>query len=185
MARAREASPDRLALVAEALAHADALHGLARYLTKSDADAEDLVQDTYVHAFAALDRIDAGWDLRAWLFRILRNAFLSRMRRSGRDPTEGGLDTVAPRIEVPVEGALRDDPELEGMRRLVGAEIAAALRELSEDARMAILLDLEGFSEVEIAGILDCAPGTVKSRLFRARAALRKRLADYARTEKP
>ncbi len=184
MPRTREAVPDRLDLAAQALAHADALYGLARYLAASEADAEDLVQETYVHAFAALDRVERGWDLAAWLFRILRNAFLSRVRRSGRDPTEGGLDTIAPAIDVQADGALRGDLELEGMRRLVGEEIAAALRALGEEARTAILLDLEGFSEAEMAGILGCAPGTVKSRLSRARAALRERLADYARTER-
>lgn len=184
MPRTGEASPDRLDLVAQALAHADALHHLARYLVESEADAEDLVQETYVHAFAALDRVEAGWNVEAWLFRILRNAFLSRMRRAGRDPTEGGLDTVAPAVDAPAGDALRGDVELEAMRRIVGEEIAAALRALGEDARTAILLDLEGFSETEMASILGCARGTVKSRLSRARAALRERLAEYARTER-
>lgn len=185
MQRVREASPDRLDLAAQALAHADALHHLARYLVDSEADAEDLVQETYVRAFAALDRIEPDWNLEAWLFRILRNAFLSRMRRSRHDPTEGGLDTIAPAKDAESGEALRGDVELEAMRRLVGEEIAAALRTLGEDARMAVLLDLEGFSEAEMADILGCAPGTVKSRLSRARAALRERLADYAMTEGP
>lgn len=184
MPRAREGPPERLALAAEALGHADALLRLARYLAESEADAEDLVQETYVHAFAALDRVDAGWNVEAWLFRILRNAFLSRRRRSGHDPTEGGLDTVAPAVDAPAGGALRGDHELEAMRRLVGDDIEAALRALGEDARTVVLLDLEGFSEAEAAGILGCAPGTVKSRLSRARAALRERLADYARSER-
>lgn len=183
MPRAGEASPDRLDLAARALAHADALHRLARYLVASEADAEDLVQETYAHAFAALHRVEAEWNLEAWLLRILRNAFLSRMRRAGRDPIEEGLDEVVAAAAAPDDGALRGDLELEAMRRLVGEEIASALRALGEEARTAVLLDLEGFSEVEMANILGCAPGTVKSRLSRARAALRKRLAEYARTE--
>ncbi len=185
MPRARPATPERLGLAARALALADALHRLARYLAASEADAEDLVQETYARAFAALDRIDDGWDLDAWMFRILRNAFLSRARRAGRDPTEGGLDTVDPDVDAAPDGALRGDAELEAMRGLVGEEIAAALRALGEEARTAVLLDLEGFGEAEIAGILGCRPGTVKSRLSRARAALRARLADYARSERP
>ena len=171
------------AIGAQALAHADALHGLARYLTDNAADAEDLVQETFVRAIAAADQFTPGSNLRAWLFRILRNAFLSRRRQQARNPTEGGLDTVAPSAQgdAPEEGWLRDDVELERMRGLVSAEIEAALRALSEEARTVILLDLEGFTEAESAHVLGCAVGTVKSRLSRARAALRVRLAEYAR----
>lgn len=179
MARPREAE-DRLELTARALTHADALHRLARYLVRSDADAEDLVQETYLRAFGAADRLEAGANLKAWLFRILRNAFLSRLRRDRNDPTEGGLDTMEPPA-VSDDGALRGDVELEAMRRLVGAEIEAALRAVGEDARTVVLLDVEGFTEAEMASILGCAQGTVKSRLSRARAALRTRLAEYAR----
>lgn len=184
MRGAREAQ-DRLELASRVLAYADALHNLARYLARSEADAEDLVQETYVRALASADRLEAGANLKAWLFRILRNAFLSRLRRARHDPTVGGLDTVAPDVGPPTGEALRGDAELEAMRRIVGAEIEAALRALGEDARTAVLLDLEGFSEAEMANILGCARGTVKSRLSRARAELRERLARYARTEPP
>lgn len=184
MPRARGAPPDRLDLAAEALTHADALLRLARWLADGEADAEDLVQETYVHAFAALDRLEPSWNVEAWLFRILRNAFLSRRRRDGHDPTQGGLDTASPEVDAAASGALRGDVELEAMRGLVGEEIAGALRALGEEARTVVLLDLEGFTEAETASILGCAPGTVKSRLSRARAALRERLADYARTER-
>jgi len=182
--RARDAQ-DRLELASQALAYADALHNLARHLVHSEADAEDLVQETYVRALAASDRLEAGANLKPWLFRILRNAFLSRLRHERHDPTVAGLDTVASHVGPAASEALGGDPELETMRRVVGAEIEAALRALGEDARTAVLLDLEGFSEAEMASILCCAPGTVKSRLSRARAALRARLAEHARTEPP
>jgi len=168
---------------AAALAHADALHNLARYLARAEADAEDLVQETYAHAFAASGRFEPGTNLKAWLFRILRNLFLDRLRRDRRAATEP-LDAGAAGDEGD-DGWLRGDVELEAMRRLVGAEIEAALRALSEEARTTVLLDLEGFTEPEVAQVLGCAPGTVKSRLSRARAALRRRLAEYGRSDSP
>jgi RNA polymerase sigma-70 factor (ECF subfamily) len=120
-------------------------------------------------------------DLRAWLFRILRNAFLDVRRREGRMPADpGGEEEISNRSDpAAAEGFLRGDAELERLRRVVGEEIEAALYDLSEDARTVVLLDLEGLGEAEIAEVMGCAPGTVKSRLFRARAALRERLADY------
>jgi RNA polymerase sigma-70 factor, ECF subfamily len=168
---------------ADPLAHLDALHRLARSLTRSAADAEDLVQETYVRAFRGAAGFTRGSNLRAWLFRILRNAFLDLRRREGRAPpgpaagdeAEGRPDPTA------AEGWLRGDAELERLRRVVGEEIEAALRTLSEDGRTVVLLDLEGLDEAEIAEVMGCAPGTVKSRLSRARAVLRERLADYRR----
>jgi len=175
--------PERPAVdPAAALAHADALHNLARYLVRTEADAEDLVQETYARAFAAAGRFEPGTNLKAWLFRILRNLFLDRLRRDRR-ATEP-LDEDAP-AEAGDDAWLRGDVELEAMRRLVGAEIEGALRALSEEARTTVLLDVEGFTEPEMAQVLGCAPGTVKSRLSRARATLRRRLAEYARRESP
>jgi RNA polymerase sigma-70 factor, ECF subfamily len=177
----RGSGEGRRELAERALTHADALHNLARYLVRNPADAEDLVQETYVRAFAATDQLEAGSSLKAWLFQILRNVFLSKLRRAGHDPTEGGLDTVAPDAEPPAASSSRDDAELEAMRRLVADEIAAALRTLVEESRTVVLLDLEGFSMSEMASILGCPAGTVKSKLSRARSVLRERLADYAR----
>ena len=171
----------RSEIAAHALAYADTLYSLARYLTGGAADAEDLVQETYARAFGAADQYTPGTNLKAWLFRILRNAFLSQYRRQRISPVVGTVDTVDPRMpEAPAAEWLRDDLELDRLRKVVAGEIEQALLTLTEEGRTVILLDLEGLSEREIADVMGCAVGTVKSRLSRARAALRQRLQDYA-----
>jgi RNA polymerase sigma-70 factor, ECF subfamily len=177
-----EAERSSGALGHEVLAYADTLYNLARYLTDNHADAEDLVQETYARALRGAGQFTPGTNLKAWLFRILRNTFISVYRRQRHNPTVGGLDTVDPTAQGPApEHWLRDDLELERLRSIVGAEIERALMALSEEARTIIVLDLEGLTEVEVAQIVGCAVGTVKSRLARARAALRLLLKDYAR----
>jgi RNA polymerase sigma-70 factor, ECF subfamily len=170
------------AMANEALAYVDALHNLARHLTGNQADAEDLVQETYARALRAEAQFTPGTNLKAWLFRILRNTFVSSYRRRRRDPTVAGLDPIEAESAGALDQAwLRDDVELDRLRKVVAEEIEAALMTLSEDARTVILLDLEGFTEVEVGEVLGCPVGTVKSRLSRARAALRLKLRDYAR----
>jgi RNA polymerase sigma-70 factor (ECF subfamily) len=168
------------ALLPLALDHLDALYRVARHLTGRDEDAEDLVQETYSRALAARRQFTTGTNLRAWLFRILRNAHIDAYRRARRNPVQGGLETEAAADDsAEVREPLRGDGELERLREVVTADIEAALASLGVDARTIILLDLEGFTETELAEALGCAVGTVKSRLARARAALRERLGDY------
>jgi RNA polymerase sigma-70 factor (ECF subfamily) len=156
-------------LATDALTHLDALFHVARYLTGDDASAEDLVQETYARALGAQSSFAPGTNLRAWLMRILRNAFIDQTRR----------DKHAARSELDEDLA---DDHAEPLRTdLAAADIERALLELAPDARAVILLDLEGLSETELADAMECAPGTIKSRLSRARAALRKRLAAYGR----
>lgn len=162
-------------LLHDALAHADALYNFACHLGHDPVAAEDLVQETYARALAATAQFKDGGNLKAWLFRILRNTFIDLYRRDQRARTDGGLDTVADEHAPAVgEGGV---PRQE--RAVMGRELAHALMTLTDEARLAVLLDLEGFSEAEIADCLGCAPGTVKSRLFRARAALRERLGEH------
>jgi RNA polymerase sigma-70 factor (ECF subfamily) len=168
--------------VEDTLAHADALYNLARYLTRDPTEAEDLVQETYLRALRGWPDFAPGTNLKAWLFRILRNAFVSRYRQAVRHPTAGPYDTTEPSSG---DAATGDPPAPcvfgpDQLRRVLSSEIEAALRSLSEDARTVILLDLEGLTESETAMVVGCAVGTVKSRLNRARGALRAKLADYA-----
>jgi len=161
----------------QALAHADALYNFARWLCRDPLESEDLVQETYARALGSAHRFEAGSNLRAWLFRILRNAFLDRRRRSQRaaDPDSRG----EPETDADPADAATSELDLGQIRALVADDVAAAVRALPEAFRTVILLDLEGMTEAEVASVLGCATGTVKSRLSRARALLRERLAAY------
>src|SRR5215831_21424078 len=117
----RRGEGEASALGREALAYADSLFNLARHLTGNPTDAEDLVQETYARALGAAAQFTPGTNLKAWLFRILRNTFISSYRRRRHDPTVGGLDTVDPSAQGAAhEEWLRGDPELERLRKIVG-----------------------------------------------------------------
>ncbi len=156
----------------EALACADALYNLAHYLTGNVPDAEDLVQETYARAFHGADGFAPGTHLRAWLYRILKNAFVSEWRKWRRE----SLGADQPGNSPAEEKRLFGDAELERLRGVLSGELQAALMALPEDGRMVILLHLEGLSEAQVAYALGCAAGTVKSRLSRSRATLRRKL---------
>jgi RNA polymerase sigma-70 factor, ECF subfamily len=161
------------------LAQAGALYSFARYLCRDSAQAEDLVQDAFARALDAQSSFVLGTNLKAWLFRILRNAFLDAKRRQRKNPLTAHEESD---LEAAVSDEwLRGDIEIDCLRGLVARDIEAALNRLSDDGRSVILLDLEGFTETEIAGVMDTAVGTVKSRLARARAALREELKEYAK----
>jgi RNA polymerase sigma-70 factor, ECF subfamily len=166
----------------DAFEHLDALYRLARRMTGSDEEAEDLVQDTFARAMDKRAQFVPGTNLRAWLFRILRNLYVDSWRRAKASPVSERLDDDEPAGDGMAGGdALRGDRELEQLRGVVADDIEKALRELSVDGRTIVLLDLEGFTQEELAEVLGCSVGTVKSRLSRARARLRELLQDYAR----
>jgi len=164
---ADRAEPDA-PLAEQALEHADELYGLARHLCSTTSDAEDIVQETYVRALGGVTRLPPGANLRAWLFRILRNCFIDQARRK-KIVLEICDDTVGERGAT--EGW--DQVALEQLRYLAAADLERALATLPHELRFIVLLDAQGFSEAEVADIARCAPGTVKSRLSRARARLR------------
>lgn len=169
----------RIQLPAEALSHLDALYSLARWLVRDPIEAEDLVQETYLRAVRAAHQFQPGTNLRAWLFQILRNTFFSQYKRKGREP-----DVVDPEMldAMPhTSGTVRADDRMAGpLDGTAGLDLTTALNRLPEDYRSVVLLaDLEDFSMGEIAAIMNCPVGTVKSRLFRARGILKQLLRDY------
>ncbi|MCG7442923.1 sigma-70 family RNA polymerase sigma factor [Dermabacter vaginalis] len=169
----------------EALSHIDALYSGALRLTRHQHDAEDLVQDTYVRAFRASTSFKAGTNMRAWLFRIMHNAFISSYRKAQRRPKESGGEQVEDwqlaRAASHDSTGLRS-AETEALALLPEGDIQDALNDLREDYREAVYLaDVEGFSYKEIAEIMGTPIGTVMSRIHRGRGLLRASLEQYAR----
>jgi RNA polymerase sigma-70 factor (ECF subfamily) len=164
-----ETPPAQTTLAESALEYVDQLYSLAIHLTGNASDAEDLVQTTYARALAGAAQFREGSNVRAWLFRILRNGFIDHARRK-KIVLEIPDDTLDTRVA--------ETASLEQLRFLTAAEVARAIASLPVEYRLVVLLDVEGFSEAEIADIASCAPGTVKSRLSRAKAKLRAALQE-------
>ncbi len=170
----------------EALAFLDALYRTALRMTRSEAEAEDLVQETYIRAFRFRHQFTPGTNLKAWLFRILTNTFINQYRRKAARPETTELDDVEESIlyrhmRDVSPGSSSPDPEAELIDSTLSSEVKEALEALPEKFRTTLLLDVEGFSYKEIAEMLDIPIGTVMSRLHRGRKFMQKRLYDVAR----
>ena len=179
---------DKTKFSEQAMQYMDALYTAALRLTHNAADAEDLVQETYLKAYRAYGGFEEGTNLRAWLYRILTNTFINNYRSKKRRPDETDIEEVEDLylyrrlggLEAAAAGRSAEDELLDWF---TDAEVKEAVESLPEQFRMAVLLsDVEGFSYKEIAEILDIPIGTVMSRLHRGRKALQRQLYEFAKS---
>jgi len=177
---------DQADFAAQAMEHMSSLYSGALRMTRNPADAEDLVQETYLKAYRGFGGFQEGTNLKAWLYRILTNTFINTYRAKKRRPDESDLDEVEDLylyrrlggLEAAAAGRSAEDELLD---HVTDTEVKEALESLPDQFRVAVLLaDVEGFSYKEIADILDVPIGTVMSRLHRGRKGLQKRLYEYA-----
>jgi RNA polymerase sigma factor (sigma-70 family) len=162
--------------------HMQALKTFAYHLTYNDAEADDLVQETYLKAHKFILNYDRGTNAKAWLFKILKNAYINEYRKKIKRPTKVELEDVNIYRDGDDQSSagytdLRDDI----FEQTMGDEVSTAIKMLPEEFKTVILLcDIDGFSYEEIAKILELPIGTVRSRLFRARNMLKDKLKTYA-----
>jgi RNA polymerase sigma-70 factor, ECF subfamily len=175
---------DQSTFADQAMEFMSSLYTAALRMTRNPADAEDLVQETYLKAYRAFGRFEQGTNLKAWLYRILTNTFINSYRSKKRRPEQVELDEVEDLYLYRRLGGLEAvtagrSAEEEVLDHFTDADVKAAVEALPEQFRMAVLLaDVEGFSYKEIAEILDVPIGTVMSRLHRGRKSLQKVLHD-------
>ncbi|AXE54918.1 ECF RNA polymerase sigma factor SigR [Aurantimicrobium sp. MWH-Uga1] len=171
----------------QAMEHIDKLYAHAMRKTGNSADANDLVQETYLKAFAAFDQFQQGTNIKAWLHRILENTYINQYRKQQNQPYYSPLEELEDWQLGDAESRTATSSrsaEAEAIDHLPASAIKDALQALPEDFRAAVyLVDVEGYSYQEVADIMDTPTGTVMSRLHRGRKLLREQLADYAREQ--
>lgn len=167
-----DASSGNPVFAASTLEHIDALYGYAMTLTRDRTEAEDLVQETYLRAVRAANQPDTDGNLKAWLFVIMRNAWLNVMRHKHHGERIFEFEREEP--ELPPANDTTSNPHVVYLRKLEREQVREAIEKLPDAYReIVVLRDIEGFSYQEIATVLNCPAGTVMSRLGRAREKLR------------
>jgi RNA polymerase sigma-70 factor (ECF subfamily) len=177
---------DQSTFADQAMEYAPQLYSAALRMTRNQADAEDLVQEAYLRAYRSFHTFKEGTNLRAWLFRILTNAYINKYRAKQRRPQETDLADVEDlylyrRLGAFETAAAAMSAEEQFLDMFTDDEVKRALEDLPENFRLPVLLaDVEGFAYKEIAEMLDIPIGTVMSRLHRGRKAMQRALYDYA-----
>jgi len=170
----------------QAMEYAPQLYSAALRMTRNRADAEDLVQDAYLRAYRSFHTFQEGTNLRAWLYRILTNAYINKYRAKQRRPQESELGEIEDlylyrRLGSMETAAASMSAEEQFLDLFTDDEVKQALEDLPDNFRLPVLLaDVEGFAYKEIAEMLDIPIGTVMSRLHRGRKAMQRALYDYA-----
>jgi RNA polymerase sigma-70 factor (ECF subfamily) len=176
---------DRAAFEAAAMPHLDALYNTAYRMARNAEDAEDLVQETFLKGYRSYAQFTPGTNLKAWLFKILKNTFINEYRRKQAAPRKSDFAEIEDAFEsqlAPEAAGQMKNPEEEALANAFDEDVQRALDLLPADYRMAVLLaDIEGFSYREIAEILEIPVGTVMSRLYRGRKLLEEAMLRYAR----
>ena len=174
------------AFEAEAVTHMDALYNSALKLTYNEDDAKDLIQESYFKAFRFFEQFEPGTSCKAWLFKILKNTFINKYRKKVKQPEQVDFNAVESFVDLIKDKNYDEDEALDDgiVNSYLSDEINEALTKLSYEFKMVLILsDVEGFSYKEIADIMDCPIGTIRSRLSRARKMMFKNLLKYAKKE--
>lgn len=168
---------------AEAIPHMDILYNYALRMTGNSDDASDLVQETFLKAFRFWDKYEKGTNIRAWLFRIMKNSYINRYRKESKEPETVDYADIANFYHT-IRDQYTDQNDLQEkiFGGLLEDDVARALESLPEDFRTVVILsDIEGLSYEEIADFVDCPVGTVRSRLHRGRKMLQGKLFNFAK----
>jgi RNA polymerase sigma-70 factor (ECF subfamily) len=168
---------------AEAFPHKDILFNFALRTTGSRDDAQDLLQETFMKAFRFWDKFEKGTNMRAWLFRIMKNSYINRYRKETREPGMVDYDDVENFYDsIRDDSTDSNDLQKRMYNNMLSDEVVGALQSLPEDFRTVVILcDIEGLTYDEIAEFLNCPIGTVRSRLHRGRKMLEEKLYEYAK----
>jgi RNA polymerase sigma-70 factor (ECF subfamily) len=161
----------------------DILYNYALRMTANSDDAYDLVQETYLKAFRFWDKYEKGTNIRAWLFRIMKNSYINRYRKEVKEPETIDYNDIQNFYNtIRYESSDSNDLQEKIFGGLLEDNVARALESLPEDFRTVVILcDIEGLSYEEIAEFVDCPVGTIRSRLHRGRKMLRSKLSGYAK----
>lgn len=170
---------------AEALPHMDVLYNFALRTAGNEDDARDLLQETYLKAYRFWDKYEKGTNIRAWLFRIMKNSYINRYRKETKEPDKVDYDEIENFYNViRAEHTDANDLQEKLFGSLLGDEVAKALESIPEDFRTVVILcDIEGLTYEEIAEFIESPIGTVRSRLHRGRKLLQAKLFEYAKDQ--